>query len=78
MQKLEHHEYIKCLMAYKRFRAIMNLPSNQNSRRQFKIFLTGSEDGLNISLTEEAENRLDWMCGDNWQTLFKAWQAQNE
>ena len=65
--------------AYRVFRKVRKLPYNQNTARQFRLFLgIPNETYLTLPLgTEEARRKLDWLNSPNAEILYKVWEIQN-
>lgn len=80
-------DLMKAHEAYDRFRELTRAPANKNTARRFYKFL-GARD-LNgddsfqkqwnqVSHTEVAHNRVEWLTGPNAKVLYEIWKAQNE
>lgn len=61
------------------------MPRNQNTSRQFYIFL-GIEENNNISyrayadgteVSDEVYQKIHWLLGPNAEALYKAWEVKH-
>lgn len=66
--------------AYVKFRKLMNLAANKNSARLYYRFLGDkkAEVWKEVTFTQQANDRVNWLLSDNAEIMFKIWLAQNE